>query len=102
MFRCQNCDRIVPAGVRSNKIVVQIRRKEYAARGPDPSERRRYPRGRGPRKKQKYDRGGAGHEIVREIMVCPECAKTVVPATPPEKVAVGAEEEPEESAESES
>lgn len=83
MFRCQNCDKVVPSGTRGSKIVVQIREKEYRPRGSDPSERRRYPRGRGPRKKQKYDRGGSGHEIVREIMVCPECAKTMEPAPPP-------------------
>jgi hypothetical protein len=83
MFRCQNCDKVVPTSTRSSKIVVQIREKEYRSRGSDPSERRRYPRGRGPRKKVKFDRGGAGHEIVREIMVCPECAATMEPVQPP-------------------
>ncbi len=76
MFRCQKCDTVVPAGIRSHKIVLQTRTREYESRGPDPSERRRFSRGRGPRtKKQKYDRGGHGTEIVREIMVCPKCAQ---------------------------
>ena len=78
MFRCQNCDTVVPAGTRSSKIIVETRAKEYAPRGADPSERRRrFPRGRGPRKKQKYDRGGTGREIVREKMVCPKCAESM-------------------------
>lgn len=76
MFRCQQCDTVVPAGTRSNKIVTQTRSKVYESRGPDPSERRgRYPRGRGRPKKKEYDRGGTGTEIVREIMVCPKCAE---------------------------
>ena len=86
MFCCQNCKKTVPSGTRSTKIVVQIREKEYSSRGADPSERRRrFTRGRRPRsKKQKYDRGGRGYEIVREIMVCPECATTMEPAVPPQ------------------
>lgn len=77
MFRCESCDTIVPAGTRSQKVVVQTRQKTYEPRGADPRERGRWGRGRGrgTKKKQNYDKGGQGTEIVREIMVCPACAE---------------------------
>ena len=78
MFRCQKCDRIVPAGVRSNKVTVATRPRTYEARGQDPSERRggrgRFVRGKRVRKRKPYDKGGVGTEIVRELSVCPACA----------------------------
>ena len=77
MFRCQVCETIVPSGTRSHKIVVQTRKKIYEPRGTDPRERRRWGRGRGrTKKKQTFDKGGQGTEIVREIMVCPRCAES--------------------------
>ncbi len=80
MFRCQSCETIVPAGTRSRKIVLQTRSKTYEPRGADPRERGRWGRGRGrgcggSKKKQQYDKGGVGTEIVREIMVCPTCGE---------------------------
>lgn len=89
MFRCQMCDTIVPAGIRSAKVVVATREKVYEPRGQDPRERRggRGFRGRrGPRKKKPYDKGGRGVEIVRELAVCPGCA-TEHGDTPPEHTA---------------
>ncbi|MCA9077438.1 MAG: hypothetical protein KDA93_20595 [Planctomycetaceae bacterium] len=77
MFRCQKCERIVPAGTRTNKVVVATRPRIYEPRGQDPSERRgrsRFVRGRRVRKRKPYDKGGAGTEIVRELSVCPACA----------------------------
>jgi hypothetical protein len=75
MFRCQKCDTVVPQGVRSHKIVVQTRPRQYAARGTSPREwrpgRRRFPIVRTPA----YDKGGEGTEIVKELMVCPACAR---------------------------
>ncbi|HUG90738.1 MAG TPA: hypothetical protein VML55_07895 [Planctomycetaceae bacterium] len=75
MFRCQKCDTVVPQGVRSQKIVVQTRTRQYAARGTRPSEwrptRRRFPVAR----TQPYDKGGEGTEIVKELLVCPACAR---------------------------
>lgn len=75
MFRCQECGTIVASGTRSHKIVVQTREKTYEPRGANPRERPRWSRGRGrSKKKAPYDKGGQGTEIVRELMVCPECA----------------------------
>jgi hypothetical protein len=77
MFRCQMCNKIVPANTRTTKLVVATRERTYEARGQDPRERRggRTFRGRrGPRKKKPYDKGGQGTEIVRELAVCPKCA----------------------------
>ncbi|GAB4160405.1 MAG: hypothetical protein Tsb009_37710 [Planctomycetaceae bacterium] len=76
MFRCQSCNTVVPPRTRSQKIVVQTRQRIYEPRGVDPSERRGgRGRGRSTRKKQAYDKGGQGTEIVRELMVCPNCAE---------------------------
>lgn len=75
MFRCQMCETVCPPKTRTSRIVVKTRPKEYESRGPDPSERRRFSRTRGRRPSRKeYDKGGEGHEIVRELVVCPKCA----------------------------
>lgn len=68
---------MVPAGVRGTKIVTQTRDKEYDQREAEPTTRGggRFGRGRFSRRKRVIDRGGAGTEIVREIMVCPKCAE---------------------------
>jgi hypothetical protein len=72
LFRCQICNTVVPAGVRSTRIVVTTRPKVYAARGPS------RPPARGPRRflerPPPQDKGGEGREIIRELMVCPKCA----------------------------
>jgi hypothetical protein len=73
MFRCQICEKIVPPKTRENKLTLVTRPKVYEARGPDPTERRRF-RGRGRPKAEPRDRGGTGYEIVQEISVCPKCA----------------------------
>ncbi len=80
MFRCQMCKTIVPAGVPTAKITVATRPKVYNSRGSEPVERGgpRFRRGRPVRKCKPYDRGGEGHEIVREVSVCPKCAAEVV------------------------
>ncbi len=78
MFRCQKCETIVPAGTRTNKVIVATRPRTYEPRGQDPSERRgrgRFVRGKRVRKRKPYDKGGAGSEIVRELSVCPRCAE---------------------------
>lgn len=74
MFRCQMCDRVVPAGVRSQRIVIETRAKEYSPRNQKPERRSWGRRGR-PVYRRVYDKGGHGHEIVREVSVCPECAE---------------------------
>jgi hypothetical protein len=76
MFRCQMCDAVVPQGVRSQKIVVQTRSRQYAARGSRPMEWRPNRGRRGPPvRTQPYDKGGEGTEIVKELQVCPNCAR---------------------------
>lgn len=77
MFRCELCHAVVPARVSATKIVLQTRPRSYSARGSAPTERRgRFIRGRRPAPKpERYDRGGEGHEIVREAVACPACAK---------------------------
>ena len=75
MFRCQICNKIVGQGVRSHKIIVQTRSRQYAARGSRPMDWRP-PRRRGPVvRSQPYDKGGEGTEIVKELSACPECAR---------------------------
>ena len=78
MFRCQKCETVVPANVRTTKVVMASRPRIYEPRGQDPSERRgrvpRFRRGRRVRKRKPYDKGGQGTEIVRELSVCPKCA----------------------------
>lgn len=97
MFRCESCETIVPAGTRSQKIVVQTRPRTYEPRGADPRERGRWGRGRGAgrsTKKQEYDKGGQGTEVVRELMVCPACGDqhTATAAAAAEAAAIAAVE----------
>lgn len=69
MYRCEKCDALVAAGTPANHLVVKRRSKEY------PSRSREILRGRGYRRTETIDRGGEGHEIVREATVCPACAE---------------------------
>lgn len=72
------CGSVVPHGIRSHKIVVNTREKTYEPRGTRPRERRPWQRGRrgqSSTRRQVYDKGGHGREIVRELVVCPDCAK---------------------------
>lgn len=68
MFRCEQCSKVVPAGVSAVKVVTAYRDKEY------PERTATNPRGRGFRATRTIDRGGRGREIVTEVMMCPECA----------------------------
>lgn len=94
MYRCQICETVVPPGTRTHKVVVQTRAKEYAAREKPSSRGGGGFRGRGRFQKRKpMDPGGEGHEIVRELTVCPACAEqyesqapAVIPKEEPEAV----------------
>lgn len=74
-YRCQRCQTLVPRGTRAIRLVVESRAKVYASRG----QRRDEGRGFRPRfggfDRQPHDKGGEGHEIVRELIVCPKCAE---------------------------
>lgn len=89
MFRCQICGQVAPAGARARRVVLVSREKTYAQRGGFDGFQRRF---RGPRPpKQEFDKGGKGHEIVREVLACNGCADTVTPvveAAPVEEVEV--------------
>jgi len=74
VFRCQMCDCIVPQGIRAHKLVVKTRQKNYAPRGTKPVERRNWRQRGRVKRRQVYDKGGEGTEIVRELAICPDCA----------------------------
>jgi len=57
-FRCQKCGEAKPPGAQPVRQVVETRQKEYPARHTKTTE----------------DFGGSGWEIVREIVICKECA----------------------------
>jgi len=66
------CKTVVPAGTKSQKLTVRVRQKVY--QGTVEEAPRRRGRGRFPEPRAPRDRGGSGHEIVREITVCESCA----------------------------
>lgn len=79
MFRCQICNQVAPAGATAHRIVIESRDKEYPSQqiAPPPGARPahgRKPKGGGFAPPAK-DRGGKGHEISKELVVCHECAK---------------------------
>ena len=77
MFRCQICGQVARAGAKARKVVLVSREKTYAQRGGFEGFQRRF---RGPRPpKQEFDKGGKGHEIVREVLACDGCAERVTP-----------------------
>lgn len=83
VFRCQICGQVARAGSKARRVVLVSREKTYSQRGGFDGFQRRF---RGPRPpKQEFDKGGRGHEIVREVLSCEGCAErvqTVVEAAP--------------------
>lgn len=85
MFRCEQCGGVVAPGIRTTRIVVETRDKTYEPRGSRERDRvRRFGRkmdaSRKARRRQVFDKGGRGTEIVREIVACPKCALEVTAA----------------------
>jgi hypothetical protein len=70
MFRCDVCGSVAPPRTACNRVILEIRLAEYAAR---PRAYWQSPRAGG---KGKWigDPGGRGTEIVREVRACDECA----------------------------
>jgi hypothetical protein len=70
MFKCQNCQTIVPANTKAQHIVAESRRKSY------PYRKKAFWAYNPEKQKQELidDVGGEGWEIAREIVVCPDCA----------------------------
>jgi len=70
MYRCDVCDRVVPANTPCTRIVVETRAVEY----PEREDAHWTPPSAGGKGKWIDDPGGSGTEIVRELRVCPDCA----------------------------
>jgi hypothetical protein len=71
MFRCWFTGKVVPAGTRAVKVIIETRRKDYAFRGKAIPVKRK-----GRKKKQwRDDKGGIGFERVKEVMMSPEGAR---------------------------
>jgi len=68
MYKCQICQRTVPAGTKAYRIPVEFRPRRY----PPHAKANRVLRDH----KIVYtdDPGGEGYEIVREVTACPDCA----------------------------
>jgi hypothetical protein len=72
MYKCEICQRIVPPGTKANRIPVETRFRRYPMR----------PKANHYIKEHKQvtsdDPGGVGHEIVREVLACPDCAEKLL------------------------
>ncbi len=91
MYRCQNCDVLVAAGSKVNRIVVDTRPRSY--------EQTQAPKGRKKRKTKGRFQNTESHgwEIVRELAVCSTCyAKLSEEIAPPVIGTPTIREEPEE------
>ncbi len=69
MYKCENCQTIVPHGIKSHRVTIETRTKHYPFRHYANEFKREG------KTKQSHDNGGVGQEIVREITVCPICAE---------------------------
>lgn len=65
------CGKVAAARTKSQRVTVASRPKEYRGTIEPPSQRRF---GRFREAPKQRDRGGRGHEIVKELMVCSTCA----------------------------
>lgn len=69
MYKCENCQTIVPPNTKAHRLVVDTRPKDYPWRkyaNTFKSEGK---------VKHEHDFGGVGYETVSEISVCPDCVK---------------------------
>ncbi len=65
------CGKVAAARTKSHKVTVASRPKEYKGTV-EPASNRRFGRFREAPKQR--DRGGRGHEIVKELTVCATCS----------------------------
>jgi hypothetical protein len=73
MFRCQLCQCVVPPRIPCQRLVLKWRSKRYPYRSRANTFLRTNESGK--RKEcQTDDPGGEGQEIVKEVIVCPDCA----------------------------
>jgi hypothetical protein len=76
MYRCQKCNVVVGPYKSLHRVVVETRPKTY------PVFRRAKGRKKKKRKEELEATGVAhGHEIVKELHLCDECAETTAAAT---------------------
>ena len=68
MFRCEQCEKLVPSSSPEHKVVVAVRPVVHPFR--EASHRRRIKR----KRKLVSDRGGTGTEIAQELRCCASCA----------------------------
>ena len=73
MFRCQLCDEVVPPRTAAQRVVVRTRVRKYPFRREVNRLVRLSEKGK-PKETFTDDPGGAGQEVVRELMVCLACA----------------------------
>jgi hypothetical protein len=73
VFRCQLCDEVVPPRTAARRVVVRTRGKKYPFR-PRINRLVRLSESGKPKETFTDDPGGAGQEIVGELLVCPACA----------------------------
>ena len=69
MFRCQLCSCVVPPRTPPQHLVIEKRERLYAARAKANLVVRDGDR------EYTHDPGGDGTEVVREVRVCPTCAR---------------------------
>jgi hypothetical protein len=78
MFRCEICGKVTSPGTSAHKVVREVRERFYSERSTANSHG-----GGGARKgRRRKDPGGSGHEIVREQLLCPQCAAEHSPDEP--------------------
>ena len=82
MFRCELCRCVVPPRTACQRLVLQWRTKKYPYRSRANTFFRTNEAGK---RKEHHtdDRGGEGREVVKEVIVCPECAARNGRATQP-------------------
>jgi rubredoxin len=67
VYRCHLCGAVVPSNTPAYRKVLETRRREY------PFRKDAHLFMKDGRPKKADDPGGVGFEIVREVVVCPEC-----------------------------
>jgi hypothetical protein len=73
MFRCQLCQCVVPPRTAAQQVVLKRRKKRYPYRSAANTFFRINENGKR-KEHQTDDPGGEGEEIVKEMLVCPDCA----------------------------
>jgi Na+-translocating ferredoxin:NAD+ oxidoreductase RnfC subunit len=92
MYRCEACNKVVPAGTSQVRVVLETRKKTYDTT-PEPSDKdKRRARRRGYQIEQQRE-FATGWEIAKEAALCPQCA-TAWAAQQEEAQAEAAEAEP--------